>query len=286
MRRLVTPDGLHVGRGGRPDGRAVVTERDSARVLLVTPPDVSKGASKEQGEVEEIGRIPETDPRGEDYSGDRVRRSVEESMQRLGLDRLPLVHLHDPESFALEYVAAPGGAVDALVALREQGVVGSIGLAGGDVRVMARYLALEVFDVLLVHNRWTLVDRSAGALIAEAHRQGMGVLNAAVYGGGILAHQDAAGSPTSYGYRPASQPLLDAVESMRAVCARYGADLPTAALRFSVRDDGFASTIVGMSRPERVPVTVAAAQAALPDDLFAELETLLPAPEHWLDAPL
>ena len=53
-----------------------------------------------------------------------------------------------------------------------------------------------------------------------------------------------------------------------------------------VRDDGFASTIVGMSRPERVPVTVAAAQAALPDDLFAELETLLPAPEHWLDAPL
>ena len=165
-------------------------------------------------------------------------------------------------------------------------VVGPAGLAGGDVHEIARYLALGVFDVLLVHNRWTLVDRSAGPLIAEAHRQGMGVLNAAVYGGGILAHQDAAGSPTSYGYRPASQPLLDAVESMRAVCARYGADLPTAALRFSVRDDGFASTIVGMSRPERVPVTVAAAQAALPDDLFAELETLLPAPEHWLDAPL
>ena len=113
--------------------------------------------------------------------------------------------------------------------LREQGVVGAIGLAGGDVRVMARYLALEVFDVLLVHNRWTLLDRSAGALVAEARRQGMGVLNAAVYGGGILAHQDDAGSPTTYGYRPAPPAVLAAVSAMRAVCARYGTDLPTAA---------------------------------------------------------
>ncbi len=227
-----------------------------------------------------------TDPRGTDYSGDRVRRSVEESMARLGFDRLPLVHLHDPENFAFEELAAPGGAVDALVALREQGVVGAIGLAGGDVHEIAKYLALEVFDVLLVHNRWTLVDRSAGALVAEAHRQGMGVLNAAVYGGGILAHQETAGSPTTYGYRPAPAAVLDAVAAMRAVCARYGTDLPTAALQFSVRDDGFASTIVGMSRPERVAATVAAAQASLPDDLFAELESLLPAEEFWLDARL
>ncbi|HWB36828.1 MAG TPA: aldo/keto reductase, partial [Rugosimonospora sp.] len=222
------------------------------------------------------------DARGADYSGDRVRRSVEESMERLGFDRLPMVHLHDPEFHDFGYVTQPGGAVDALVGLREQGVVGAIGLAGGDVHEMARYLALEVFDVLLVHNRWTLVDRSAGPLIEQARRQGMGVLNAAVYGGGILAHQDAAGSPTSYGYRPAPQPLLDAVAAMRAVCARYDTDLPTAALQFSVRGQ-FASTVVGMSRPERVAATVTAAQVTLPDDLFAELESLLPAPEFWLD---
>ena len=285
-------------------GQETPAERGVATVLAALDSpirfiDTSNGYSDGESErrigdaLRRVGSLPDgvvvetkVDADGADYSGDRVRRSVEESMQRLGLDRLPMVHLHDPEFHDFGYVTQPGGAVDALVALKEQGVVGAIGLAGGDVHEIARYLALGVFDVLLVHNRWTLVDRSAGPLIAEAHRQGMGVLNAAVYGGGILAHQDAAGSPTSYGYRPASQPLLDAVESMRAVCARYGADLPTAALRFSVRDDGFASTIVGMSRPERVPVTVAAAQAALPDDLFAELETLLPAPEHWLDAPL
>ena len=261
--------------------------------------DTSNGYSDGESErrigeaLRRVGGLPEgvvvetkTDPRDGDYSGDRVRRSVAESMARLGLDRLPLVHLHDPEFHDFDDIAGRGGAVDALVGLREEGVVGAIGLAGGDVRVMARYLALGVFDVLLVHNRWTLVDRSAGGLVAEARRQGMGVLNAAVYGGGILAHQDDEGSPTTYGYRPASPPVLDAVRAMRAVCARYGTDLPTAALQFSVRDDTFAATVVGMSRPERVAATVAAAQAPLPDDLFAELETLLPAEEQWLDAPL
>ena len=292
--------------GGMPwlYGREVPAERGIATVLAALDSpirflDTSNGYSDGESErrigeaLRRVGGPPEgvvvetkTDPRGEDYSGDRVRRSVEESTERLGLDRLPLVHLHDPENFAFDAIAGPGHAVEALVDLREQGVVGAIGLAGGDVRVMARYLALEVFDVLLVHNRWTLVDRSAGAVVAEARRQGMGVLNAAVYGGGILAHQDDAGSPTTYGYRPAPPAVLAAVSAMRAVCARYGTDLPTAALQFSVRDEAFASTIVGMSRPERVAPTVAAAQAALPADLFAELEVLLPSEDHWLDAPL
>ena len=275
--------------------RTVLAALDSPIRFIDTSNGYSDGESERRiGEaLRRAGGLPEgvvvetkTDPIGDDYSGDRVRRSVEESMARLGLDRLPMVHLHDPENFAFDDIAAPGGAVEALVGLKEQGVVGAIGLAGGDVRIMARYLALEVFDVLLVHNRWTLVDGSAGALLAEARRQGMGVLNAAVYGGGILAHQDAQGSPTTYGYRPAPPQVLAAVAAMRAVCARYGTDLAAAALQFSVRDETFASTIVGMSRPERIATTVAAAQQRLPDDLFAELETLLPARELWLDAPL
>jgi D-threo-aldose 1-dehydrogenase len=285
-------------------GKETPEERGIATVLAALDSpirfiDTSNGYSDGESErrigaaLRRIGGVPEgvvietkTDPKDGDYSGDRVRRSVEESMERLGFDRLPMVHLHDPENWAFDAIAGAGGAVRALVDLREQGVVGSIGLAGGDVRIMAKYLALEVFDVLLVHNRWTLVDRSATGVIAEARRQGMGILNAAVYGGGILAHQQDEGSPTTYGYRPAPQPVLDAVTAMRAVCTRYGTDLSAAALQFSIRDDTFASTIVGMSRPERIAVTVAAAQAPLPDDLFAELETLLPAEEFWLDSPL
>jgi len=282
-------------------GQDVTPERgiDTVRAALhsdIRLLDTSNGYSGGESErrigaaLTAAGGVPEgyvvatkVDPDGADYSGERVRRSVEESRARLGLDHLPLVHLHDPEFHEFDDLTGPDGAVEALVELRESGVVGAIGLAGGRVQEMARYLALGVFDVLLVHNRWTLVDRSAGPLVAEARAQGMGVLNAAVYGGGILAHQH--GGPTTYGYRPAPPQVLAAVDAMRAVCAAHGTDLGTAALQFSLRDERFATTIVGMSRPERVERTLAAAAAPLPDALFDELETHVPPPEHWLDAP-
>lgn len=233
---------------------------------------------------EELLVVTKVDPRGRDYSGDRVRASVEESRARLGLDRLPLVHLHDPESFDFAEITAPGGAVAALVALKEQGVVGAIGLAGGRVAEMRRYVALDVFDVVLVHNRWTLVDRSGADLVADAVERGAAVVNAAVYGGGILAA--APEDRTTYAYRPAPPELLEAIEAMRRTCARHGTDLATAALQFSLRDPRVATTVVGMSRPERVAATVEAATARLPEELWAELEALVP-PEHlWIEARL
>ena len=232
--------------------------------------------------------VTKVDARGRDYSAARVRASVAESRDRLGMAALPLVHLHDPEYFDFDEITAPGGAVDALVALKESGQVGSIGLAGGHVKEMARYLALGVFDVLLIHNRWTLLDRSAGALIDEALGRGMGIFNAAVYGGGILAGApgpDGQGGPTTYGYRPAPPEVLDAVTAMRRVCTEHGTDLTTAALQFSVRDRRFASTVIGMSRPERVDQTLAAAASPVPDAIWDELESLLPPERVWLDAP-
>lgn len=267
----------------------------TARAALESPVralDTSNGYSDGESErrigraLAEVGGLPEgfmvvtkVDPRGSDYSGARVRASIAESRERLGLDELPLVHLHDPEYHAFEDVTAPGGAVDTLVALRESGEIGAIGLAGGDSHEMARYLDLGVFDVLLTHSRWSLLDRSAGAIIDQARGQGMAVFNAAVYGAGILAK---AGS-TSYGYREAPRELVDAARAMEAVCERYGTDLRTAALQFSTRDPRFASTIVGMSHPDRVAATVASASAALPEEIWVELEQLVPAPRAWLD---
>ncbi|HVQ89897.1 MAG TPA: aldo/keto reductase [Mycobacteriales bacterium] len=222
------------------------------------------------------------DPDGADYSGDRVRRSVAESIQRLGISPLPLVYLHDPESHDFATMTAPGGAVDALVGLREAGTVGHIGLAGGDVREMTRYVDLGVFEVVLIHNRWTLVDRSAGPLIEQALGGGAAVVNAAVHGGGILARPDA--GLTSYGYRPAAPATLDAITRMAQVCTRHGTDLTTAALQWSLRDSRISTTIVGLTQLRTLDRTLAATQAALPEDLWDELEQLLPAPQHWLDA--
>lgn len=219
------------------------------------------------------------DPLGSDYSGARVRASVAESRERLGVTELPLVHLHDPEYHRFEDVTASGGAVDTLVELRDRGEVGAIGLAGGDARVMARYLELGVFDVLLTHSRWTLLDRSAGPIIDQALDQGMAVINAAVFGAGVLAKAQS----TRYGYREAPPELLAAATAMRAVCEAAGTDLRTAALQFSTRDPRFATTIVGMSHPDRVAAAVASASAELPESLWDELEALVPPRALWLD---
>ncbi|RWZ64574.1 aldo/keto reductase [Labedella populi] len=243
---------------------------------------IGRGIAEYGGLPDDVLVITKVDQKDGDYSGDRVRRSLEESRSRLGIEPLPVVHLHDPEFHDFAAITAPGGAVDALVAARERGEVGHIGLAGGDVREMARYLEFGVFDVLLVHNRWTLVDRSAGALIEAATERGMAVVNAAVLGGGILA--DTTGTNTQYGYRTAPPETLAAITGMRAVCAEYDTDLATAAIRFSTREPRIATTIVGISKPARIESTIAAATAELPEDIWAELEELVPAPENWLDA--
>ncbi|QAY71516.1 aldo/keto reductase [Xylanimonas protaetiae] len=225
--------------------------------------------------------ITKVDPLDGDYSGERVRRSLEESADRLGVRPLPVVHLHDPEFHDFATMTAPGGAVDQLVAARDRGEVGHIGLAGGDTRVTSRYWDLGVFELLLVHNRWTLADRSAGDLLARAEAAGAGLINAAVLGGGALT--DPVRVPGRYGYGPAPQATLDAIEAMRAVCRRYGTTLDVAAIRFSTRDPRFATTVIGMSSAARVAPNVAAATADLPSELFDELERLVPAEEHWLD---
>jgi D-threo-aldose 1-dehydrogenase len=113
----------------------------------------------------------------------------------------------------------------------------------------------------------------------------MGVLNAAVYGGGILAQQTSSDRPTAhmYGYRPAPPETMAAVEALRALCDRHGTTLGTAALQFSLRDPRVASTIVGVSRPERVGQTLDACRTPLPEDFWAEAETLVPPSQAWLD---
>lgn len=278
-----------------------VAERDAVELVRavlrsgIRTIDTANGYSEGRSEqrigmaIAEEGGLPDgalvitkVDQQGGDYSGARVRASLDESRKRLGIDTLPLVHLHDPEFHDFDAMTGPGGAVEALVDARARGEIGHIGLAGGNTQEMRRYVDLGVFEVLLVHNRWTLVDRSAGPLLEEAGRRGMGIVNAAVLGGGILAGTRR--TSDQYGYRTAPRPVLDAIDAMHEVCRSHGTDLGTAAIRWSTRQTAIHSTIVGISKPERIERTLAASTAELPDRLWTDLEELLPAPEHWLDA--
>jgi D-threo-aldose 1-dehydrogenase len=207
-----------------------------------------------------------------DFSGDRMRRSVAESQERLRVERFQLVHLHDPEHAPFEVITARGGALDALVELRAQGVIEHLGLAGGPVAVLDRYLSTGVFEVLITHNRYTVIERSATALLERARSMGLGVLNAAPYGSGILA-KGVAGHPR-YGYRPPDPAFVERIEAFHAACERHGVPAAAAALQFSMRSPAIDATIVGITRPERVTQTLELAAVSIPDALWAELEPL------------
>lgn len=219
-------------------------------------------------------------PGSSDFSGARVRASLEESMARLGLDHIPLLHLHDPERISFEEGTAPGGPLETLVQLKEEGLVDYIGVAGGQLDVMHRYVDTGAFDVVLNHNRFTLMDRSAEALYEKAAARGMGVLNAAPYGGGMLVKGPEAQPNYAYGERDGS--LRQRAAQMMAACGRYGVPLAAAALQFSVRDPRIHSTVVGMSSPERIAQTLGLLTVQIPESLWEELLTLTPPRDLWL----
>jgi len=234
------------------------------------------------GVPDDFAVITKVDSAGSDFSGSRVRESFRESMERLGVGKVPLLFLHDPDAFDFEYMTSTGGAVDALVQIRDEGLVDAIGVATGDTKLLNRYLDLGVFDVILSHNRFTLVDRSADELFTRAVELGVGVLNAAVYGGGILTRPR---ESTTYAYKPASRELLEAIASMDSVCTRHGIDLATAALQFSLRDPRIDATVVGITNERRISSLIASAGVRIPEHVWDELDRLVPTASTWLDPP-
>ena len=147
---------------------------------------------------------------------------------------------------------------------------------------MMDLISTGVFEVALNHNRFTLVDRSAERLMDDATERGIAYVNAAPYGGGILSKGSS--MRTTYGYRPAQERVLERIRAMETACASHGVPLAAAALQFSMRDPRVASTVVGVSTPERIAETVALAGVAIPGELWAELESLTPPRETWLSS--
>lgn len=220
------------------------------------------------------------DPATGDYSAGQVRRSVEASLERLGVDRVHLLHLHDPEVMSFEQATSRGGPVAELLRIKDEGLTEALGVGGGPVDLMARFVRTDVFDVLLTHSRWTLVDRSAGALLDEAVALGVGVMNGGPFGGGILAR--GAAQQRTYGYRPATPETLRRVGLMEAACARHGVPLAAAALQFSLREPRITATVVGVTGPDQVDEAVRLASTAVPDALWPELVPLAAPEDDWL----
>lgn len=210
-----------------------------------------------------------------EFSGEQMRRSVERSLGLLGLDRLQIVFLHDPEHESYEHIMAPGGPVEVLKDLEEEGIIQHLGVAGDPPDLMARYVETGLFEVVITHNRYTLVEQSAASLLDIAAKHGVAALNAAPYGGGILAR-----GPDDfdrYAYEKAPEELLSHVRALQDACREFDLPLAAAALQFSLKDPRIVSTIVGISSPDRVQETLELAARPIPDELWERLGTLGPA---------
>ncbi len=204
------------------------------------------------------------------FDGDQVRRSVEGSLRRLGLDRLQVCHLHDPEhipSFAA--AMARGGPVEALRRCQEEGLIAHLGVAGGPIPLLQRYVETGLFQLVVSHNRYTLLNGAAAPLWDACRRRGVAAINAAPYGGGILARGVRA--HPRYAYRPASAAVLERARRLEGLCLQAGVPLAAVALQFSLRDARLASTIVGVSSVRELEETLALAAWPVPAALWDEL---------------
>lgn len=217
-----------------------------------------------------------------DFGEAQVWRSLEQSLERLGVDRIQMLFLHDPENIGFDASMAKGGPMGALLAMREQGIAQFIGISGGPVSVLDQFVETGYFDALITHNRFTLVDRSADRLIDRATSMGMGIANAAPYGAGVLTGDSRFRG--TYGYAPIRPEVHDAVNAMRWLCDQAGVPLAAAALQFSVRDPRIHTTIVGASSVDRLDETFRHLEAEIPVELWEQLDQLQPPAWAALDA--
>jgi D-threo-aldose 1-dehydrogenase len=207
------------------------------------------------------------------FDGERAQQSLEQSLKALGVSSIDLLHLHDPEYASdLNDVTKTGGALDALFRMKEQGLCKAVGLAAGRTDVMMPLMRDYDFDAIISHNRFTLLNRQGTEMFELAKAHNIAVINAAPYASGILAK--GASKQPLFAYMPADDDIKSRANAIEALCAKHGVPMGAAALQFSMRSPLVASTICGVSSPERVQQTIDWANHPIPDALWAELAAI------------
>jgi D-threo-aldose 1-dehydrogenase len=209
-----------------------------------------------------------------DYSHDGVLRSVDASLERLGLDRIDILFIHDPDA---HWEQAITGAYPVLERLRTDGVVRGIGVGMNSAGMLARFAREGDFDVFLVANRYTLLDwEAATELFPVCQDRGIAVVLGGVLNSGILADP---GPRSRFGYLPASEALISRAQAMRAVCERHGVPLRAAAIQFSLAHPAVTSMLAGARTAAQIDDYPALMRHVIPGQMWDELkaEGLLPA---------
>ena len=204
-----------------------------------------------------------------DFSADGVRRSVEESLARLGTDRIDVALLHDPDDHEQE---ALHEAFPALLRLRDEGVVAAVGAGMNQWQMLDRFVQQVDLDLVLLAGRATLLDRSGTeVLLPRCEEAGVGVVLGGVFNSGVLA---APGPDATYEYGALPDDVAARVARLDAACGAAGVPLAAAALQWALRQPAVSAVVVGIRSPEELAADVAWATTTVPDTLWDELELI------------
>ncbi|NNM47396.1 aldo/keto reductase [Knoellia koreensis] len=234
--------------------------------LLAPTPDRASATDLEAG-----FDVPATHERVWDASTDGVRRSLEASLVRLGLDRVDTAYLHDPDEYPATERSVETG-IAALAELRDEGLVRAVGTGSKSVAAMLTTLDQPATTAMMVAGRHTLIDRSADAdLLPRCLRRGTEVAVAGVYNSGLLATPRPSGR---FEYAEAPAHVVALAQRVAATCERHGVDLPTAALQFAGRDESVSRVVVGARTPGQLRTNLERWSTAVPESLWDELAGL------------
>jgi D-threo-aldose 1-dehydrogenase len=238
-----------------------LAERRLGAVLASKPRDAFAVSTK-------VGRLLRADASGWegayfDFSHDSALRSLEQSLERLKLDRIDVALVHDPDD---HYDEALAGAFRALARLRDEGAVRAIGVGMNQVGLLCRFAREADPDCFLVAGRYTVLDRSAEEeLLPLCEERGIAVIAGGVFNSGILAGGD------TFDYHAADPEVVARVERLRETCARANVPLAAAAVQFPSRHPAIASVLVGCRSPQEVEEDVRLSELDLPEPLWQEL---------------
>jgi D-threo-aldose 1-dehydrogenase len=247
----------------KPRDEFVVSTKVGRR--LVPSPETSDELDEEGGFV-----VPADQRRVWDPSPDGVRRSLDESLERLGLDRVDVLFLHDPDEYP-DTEASVASAVPALVALREEGLVRAVGIGSKSVAAHLAGVRAGDLDLLMVAGRYTLLEQPAAPeLIPECRKRGIGIVVAGAFNSGLLA-TSTPGPGARYEYGDAPAEVIEKAQRLAMVCGKHAVELPAAALQFPLREPVVRSVVLGATEPEHVRQNVHRVAEKLPERLWEEL---------------
>lgn len=247
---------------------AMLRDRPRAEFTLSTKVGRLLVPQDAAGQTDEAFEVPATHRRVWDFTRDGVRRSVADSLARLGTDRIDVLFLHDAEQ---HFEDALRDGYPALAELRAEGVVGAIGAGMYDHGLLTRLVREADVDVVMLAGRYTLLNHSAlDDLMPACAQRGVSVLAVGIFNSGLLATprpQEGA----YYDYEPAPPDVLARARRMADVCEAHGVTLPQAAMAFPLRHPVVAGIVLGMRTPAEVAANLTAFAAQVPPGLWADL---------------